>query len=125
MINVSWLDAKAFASWLSQKTGQKYRLPTEAEWEYAARAGTTTTFWWGQEVGSRQANCQNCNTGQPPKTLPVGSFKPNAFGIYDTSGTLRSGWKIAGTPTTRARRQMDRRGAIRSVNCAYSRRRVR
>jgi formylglycine-generating enzyme required for sulfatase activity len=88
VINVSWLDAKEFASWLSQKTGQKYRLPTEAEWEYAARAGTTTTYWWGQEVGSRQANCQNCNTGEAPKTLPVGSFKPNAFGIYDTSGNV-------------------------------------
>ena len=88
VINVSWLDAKAFASWLSQRTGQKYRLPTEAEWEYAARAGTTTTYWWGQEAGSRQANCQNCNTGEAPKTLPVGSFKPNAFGIYDTSGNV-------------------------------------
>lgn len=88
VINVSWLDAKAFASWLSQKTGQKYRLPTEAEWEYAARAGTTTTYWWGQEVGSRQANCQNCNTGEAPKTLPVGSYKPNAFGIYDLSGNV-------------------------------------
>jgi formylglycine-generating enzyme required for sulfatase activity len=88
VINVSWLDAKAFASWLSQKTGQKYRLPTEAEWEYAARAGTTTTYWWGQEAGSRQANCQNCNSGDSPKTLPVGSFKPNPFGIYDTSGNV-------------------------------------
>jgi formylglycine-generating enzyme required for sulfatase activity len=86
VINVSWLDAKAFAAWLSQKTGQKYRLPTEAEWEYVARGGTTTTYWWGQEVGSRQANCQTCGTGETQKTLAVGSFKPNPFGLYDTSG---------------------------------------
>ena len=88
VINVSWPDAKAFASWLTEKTGQKYRLPTEAEWEYAARAGTTTTFWWGPDVDSRQANCKNCNTGQAQKTLPVGSFKPNQFGLYDTSGNV-------------------------------------
>ena len=88
VINVTWPDAKAFASWLSEKTGQKYRLPTEAEWEYASRAGTTTTYWWGQDVDSRNANCKNCNTGQTQKTLPVGSFKPNQFGLYDTSGNV-------------------------------------
>ena len=88
VINVSWLDAKAFASWLSQKTGYKYRLPSEAEWEYAARSGTGTTFWWGSDVGSGRANCQNCNTGQGKMTLPVGAFKPNAFGLYDTSGNV-------------------------------------
>lgn len=88
VINVSWLDAKAFATWVSQKTGQKYRLPTEAEWEYAARGGTATTFWWGQEVGSRQANCQTCGTGETQKTLAVGSFKPNPFGLYDTAGNV-------------------------------------
>jgi formylglycine-generating enzyme required for sulfatase activity len=88
VINVSWLDAKAFAAWLTQKTGYKYRLPTEAEWEYAARAGTGTTYWWGADIGSGRANCQNCNTGQGRMTLPVGSFKPNAFGLYDTSGNV-------------------------------------
>jgi formylglycine-generating enzyme required for sulfatase activity len=88
VINVSWLDAKAFVAWLSQKTGFKYRLPTEAEWEYAARAGTSTTYWWGADVGSGRANCQNCNTGQGRMTLSVGAFKPNAFGLYDTSGNI-------------------------------------
>jgi len=88
VINVSWLDATAFASWLSKKTGQKYRLPSEAEWEYAARGGTKTTYWWGSDVGSGLANCQGCSTGQGPKTLPVDSFKPNAFGLYDTSGNV-------------------------------------
>ncbi len=88
VINVTWPDAKAFASWLSEKTGQKYRLPSEAEWEYAARAGTTSTYWWGQDIDSRQANCKSCNTGQTQKTLPVGSFKPNQFGLFDTAGNV-------------------------------------
>ena len=86
VINVSWLDAKEFVAWLSQKTGQVYRLPSEAEWEYAARAGTDTPFWWGSTAGSRQANCRECNTGQSEQTLPVGTFQPNRFGLYDTAG---------------------------------------
>jgi formylglycine-generating enzyme required for sulfatase activity len=86
VINVSWLDAKAFVTWLSQKTGKTYRLPSEAEWEYAARAGTNTAFWWGRDVGSRQANCRECNTGSGQQTSPVGSYKPNPFGLYDTAG---------------------------------------
>jgi formylglycine-generating enzyme required for sulfatase activity len=88
VINVSWLDAKEFAAWLSQKTGQKYRLPTEAEWEYAGRANTQSAYWWGADVGTRRANCQDCGTGQPQRTQPVGSFPPNAFGLYDTSGNV-------------------------------------
>jgi formylglycine-generating enzyme required for sulfatase activity len=88
VMDVSWLDAKAFVAWLSRKTGQTYRLPTEAEWEYAARAGTKTTYWWGQDIGSRNANCRDCNTGQLPRTLPVGSFAPNPFGLYDTAGNV-------------------------------------
>jgi formylglycine-generating enzyme required for sulfatase activity len=86
VINVSWLDAKEFVVWMSRKTGQVYRLPSEAEWEYAARAGTDTPFWWGGAAGSRQANCRECNTGQPEQTLPVGTFQPNRFGLYDTAG---------------------------------------
>jgi formylglycine-generating enzyme required for sulfatase activity len=108
VINVSWDDAKAFVAWLSQRTGQTYRLPTEAEWEYAARGGTDTTFWWGREVGSRQANCADCNTGEPPKTMPVGTFKPNAFGLFDTAGNaaewVEDCWNdnYRGAPTTSA-----------------------
>ncbi len=86
VINVSWLDAKEFAVWISRKTGQIYRLPTEAEWEYAARAGTDSPFWWGGTAGSRQANCRECNTGQSEQTLPVGTFQANRFGLYDTAG---------------------------------------
>jgi len=86
VINVSWLDAKTFTTWLSQKTGQTYRLPSEAEWEYAARAGTNTPYWWGRDLGSRQANCRECNTGAAQQTSAVGSYKPNPFGLYDTAG---------------------------------------
>jgi formylglycine-generating enzyme required for sulfatase activity len=86
VINVSWLDAKEFAAWLSAKTGKKYRLPTEAEWEYAARGGTTSPFWWGQAIGQAQANCRECNSGSTLQTVPVGSFKANPFGVFDTSG---------------------------------------
>jgi formylglycine-generating enzyme required for sulfatase activity len=88
VMNVSWIDAKAFTTWLSQKTGQTYRLPSEAEWEYAARAGTNTPFWWGRDVGSRQANCRECGTGTSAQTSPVGSYKPNSFGLYDTAGNV-------------------------------------
>jgi formylglycine-generating enzyme required for sulfatase activity len=84
--NVSWLDAKEFIAWLSSKTGKTYRLPSEAEWEYAARGGTPTLFWWGRDVGQAQANCRECNTGHALETMPVGSFKPNPFGIFDTAG---------------------------------------
>ena len=85
-INLSWLDAKAYTAWLSKKTGHTYRLPSEAEWEYAARAGTSTPYWWGRELGAKQANCRDCNTGEGAKTLPVGSYKPNSFGLFDTAG---------------------------------------
>jgi formylglycine-generating enzyme required for sulfatase activity len=73
---------------LSKKTGHVYRLPSEAEWEYAARARTGTSYWWGREVGAREANCRECRTGESERTFPVGSFKPNAFGLYDTAGNV-------------------------------------
>ncbi len=89
MILVSWDDANAYARWLSKETGKKYRLPTEAQWEYAARAGTTSTYWWGFELGEDNAHCFDCKTGlnarQPTK---VGRFKANPFGLYDTSGNV-------------------------------------
>jgi formylglycine-generating enzyme required for sulfatase activity len=86
VIDVSWDDAKTFIAWLSRITKQKYRLPTEAEWEYAARAGTTTAYHWGADVRAGKANCEDCG-GTPTKhTLPAGSFPANDFGIYDTAG---------------------------------------
>ncbi len=86
VINISWADAKEYISWISRKTGKTYRLPSEAEWEYTARAGTDTAYWWGSEVGSRQANCRQCDTGKSEQTFPVGTFKANQFGLYDTAG---------------------------------------
>jgi formylglycine-generating enzyme required for sulfatase activity len=88
IMNVSWLDAKDYATWLSRKTGQTYRLPTEAEWEYAARAGTRTAFWWGRDAGSGLANCRECDPRASQQTSPAGSFEPNPFGLYDTAGNV-------------------------------------
>lgn len=89
VININWLDTQAYTEWLSEKAGKPYRLPTEAEWEYMSRAGTSTGFWWGNELGKNQANCENCGSQWDKKqTAPVGSFKPNAFGVFDTLGNV-------------------------------------
>ncbi len=89
VINVSWADARAYARWLSSATGKSYRLPTEAEWEYASRAGTTTTYWWGDNVGKNHANCEGCGSQWAgERTAPVGSFAPNPWGLYDTLGNV-------------------------------------
>ncbi len=84
--DVSWDDAKEFAAWLSKTTGKSYRLPTEAEWEYAARGGSTTAYWWGRDVGTGHARCVECGGDETGKTAPAASFRPNAFGLYDTAG---------------------------------------
>jgi len=87
VVCVSWDDARAYAGWLSQQTGHRYRLPTEAEWEYAARAGTVTTYWWGNELRDDRANCGDCaGATAGAGTSPVGSFLPNPFGLSDTAG---------------------------------------
>ena len=87
--NVSWDDALAYTKWLSKQTGKNYRLLSEAEWEYVARAGTTSSYWWGTSSGTGNAHCFDCksdfNTSKPAK---VGTYKPNAFGLYDTAGNL-------------------------------------
>jgi formylglycine-generating enzyme required for sulfatase activity len=89
VINVSWYDATAYAKWLSDQTGYTYRLPTEAEWEYAARAGSLTSYWWGHDIGSNRANCKACGSKWDHKqTAPSGSFEANKFGLYDTSGNV-------------------------------------
>jgi formylglycine-generating enzyme required for sulfatase activity len=87
--NVSWEDARDYTRWLSDKTGEEYRLPSEAEWEYATRGGMETAYWWGDDVGEHHAHCKVCgsqwNNDGP---LPVGSFKPNPFGLYDVHGNV-------------------------------------
>ena len=88
VIDVSWDDAKAFVNWLSQKTQKGYRLPSEAEWEYAARAGTNSQFWWGRTPVNGNANCEDCSSTPPRRTLPTGSFRPNGFGLFDVAGNV-------------------------------------
>lgn len=89
VINVSWNDAQNYIQWLSRKTGKTYRLPSEQEWEIAARAGTTSDYYWGDDIGRNHANCDGCGSEwDNKKTAPVGSFKPNAFGLYDMMGNV-------------------------------------
>lgn len=89
VINVSWDDAEAYVRWLSWLTGKEYRLLSEAEWEYAARARTTTRYFWGDDPGKGNANCLGCGSEWDGRqTAPVGSFKPNAFGLYDMHGNV-------------------------------------
>jgi formylglycine-generating enzyme required for sulfatase activity len=89
VIDITWSDARQYAAWLSRKTGHTYRLLTEAEWEYAARAGTDARYWWGNEARAGVANCNDCGTrwdGRRP--APVGSFAANPFGLYDMNGNV-------------------------------------
>jgi formylglycine-generating enzyme required for sulfatase activity/serine/threonine protein kinase len=101
VVNVNWGDAQAYVAWLSRTTGRRYRLPSEAEWEYAVRAGTTTARYWGgdrtqqckygngadQSALAREASLQavECNDAYPT-LAPVGMFEPNAFGLHDMAG---------------------------------------
>jgi formylglycine-generating enzyme required for sulfatase activity len=85
--NVTWDDAQHYSAWLSKMTGKPYRLLTEAEYEYATRAGTQTAYPWGDDIGKGNANCYGCGSQWDGKqTAPVGSFPPNKFGLYDMVG---------------------------------------
>ena len=89
VINVNWQEAAVYAKWLSEQTGKRYRLPTEAEWEYAARGGKETNYWWGNDFLEGMANCEGCGSQWDKKqTAPVGSFKPNPFGLNDMAGNV-------------------------------------
>lgn len=87
---ITWNDAVAYASWLSAQTGKKYRLATEAEWEYAAAAGSDPQYWhWGRTPKPGMAHCFGCSPDlKPVKPVDVGSFSPNAYGLYDTAGNV-------------------------------------
>ena len=82
MINVSWLDAQKYIDWLTNRTGQEYRLPSEAEFEYAARGGTNTRYYWGDWPEPSRANLGS------NITTPVGTYPPNDFGLYDMIGNV-------------------------------------
>lgn len=87
--NLSWSDARQYVAWLAEATRKPYRLPSEAEWEYAARGGTQTRYWWGDQFQPGMVNCRNCSdipaNEQPVK---VGSLKPNPFGLFDMGGSV-------------------------------------
>jgi formylglycine-generating enzyme required for sulfatase activity len=89
VISVTWDDAQRYVTWLSRVTGQPYRLLSEAEWEYSARAGSDKAYSWGDEIGKGNANCRGCDSQWDGKqTAPVGSFAANAFGLYDMHGNV-------------------------------------
>ena len=89
VIDVSWNDAQEYVGWLSGETGRAYRMLSESEWEYVARAGTTTRYWWGDDIGHNRANCNGCGSRWDARqTAPVGSFSANAFGLYDVHGNV-------------------------------------
>ncbi len=89
VVDVSWEDAKGYVQWLSRRTGKEYRLLSEAEWEYAARAGAETAYSWGDAIGVNLANCDGCGSQWDfSKTAPVGSFGANAWGLHEMHGNI-------------------------------------
>jgi formylglycine-generating enzyme required for sulfatase activity len=88
VLDIDWDDAEAYVAWLSLVTGKTYRLLFEAEYEYAARAGTTTEYPWGDDIGKNNTSCTGCTERDNKRPAPVGSFPPNRFGLYDTVGNV-------------------------------------
>jgi formylglycine-generating enzyme required for sulfatase activity len=85
---VNWHDAHEYLGWLKSRTGKSYRLPSEAEWEYAARAGSATAYPWGDAIAEKRANCRGCSPDGQDRTTPVGSFEPNRFNLFDMHGNV-------------------------------------
>ena len=106
VINVSWDDAKAYVAWLSRMTGKAYRLLTEAEYEYAVRAGTTTAYPWGDEIGENNGNCNGCGSEWLRRNVPVESFAPNHLASMTCLAMCGCGWRTAITLTTTGRPRM-------------------
>ena len=116
--SVNWLDAKTYVIWLSRRTGKRYRLLSEAEWEYAARAGTTTRYHWGDAIGRNRANCKECGSQWDGKKIaPVGSFLPNGFGLHDMHGNVYE-WVEDCWRTNYNGAPSDGRARTKSGNCA-------
>jgi formylglycine-generating enzyme required for sulfatase activity len=94
VINITYFEAKKYLSWITKKTNYKYRLPSEAEWAYANRGGTSTLWWWGDKVETNRANCKDCKSpwsdggNKTHSTAPVGMFPPNPFGLHDTTANV-------------------------------------
>ena len=95
VINISWEDVQRYLKWITKKTGQPYRMLSESEWEYVARAGTNTPFFTGQTIRTDQANYRGAKSGAfgrknvfRGKTVKVGSFEPNQYGLHDVSGNV-------------------------------------
>ncbi|WP_254849510.1 SUMF1/EgtB/PvdO family nonheme iron enzyme [Thalassotalea sp. PP2-459] len=92
VVCVSDNDAKAYLAWLTKQTDRTYRLPTEKEWEYVARAGSVDNYWWGSDIGNGRANCAYCGSKwSNVSTSPIKSFRPNRLGLYDTVGNV---WEL-------------------------------
>jgi formylglycine-generating enzyme required for sulfatase activity len=86
MHNLSWDDAVAYVTWLSKKTGKPYRLPSESEWEFAARAGTTGPYWWGSKIDAQFVSCKDCGGTYDKLAPPTRGVQPNPFGLVNVSG---------------------------------------
>lgn len=105
LVDVNWFDANDYANWISQMTGKHYRLPSDAEWEYAAKANAQPgqKYSWGGDPAENNANCRNCGSQWDAEmTAPVGSFTPNAFGLFDMHGNVwewTSNCFVANSPT--------------------------
>lgn len=119
VVDVSWWDALAYVEWLSDQTGNRYRLPSEAEWEYAARAGRPTRYWWGYKLEAGRAVCFDCGTEWDNRsTAPVASLGPNQFGLYDTAGNAME-WVADCYYDSDKAAQSDARNRHRGGNCDF------
>ena len=107
VVCVSLRDARAYAAWLSKTAGTAFRLPTEAEWDYAARAGNRTLFWWGNAVDSAHAVCADCGGDAPTAPWAVRRLTANPNGLYGTAGNVRE-WTCS---------RFDEAGSITATGC--------